>query len=204
MIHDFCAQFDDILIRPLHRYDIDYLRQWRNNKELSKYLRDVGTVDEEAQQRWYDRYLRDTDTFFFAVDYKRKRTVGALALYNFEQSRCEIGKFVIGESETKGHKVGQCAFLMAMGIAHIFMGVQNFHLSVHEENAPARHVYERLGFYVIGSHDFEKGGKELEMMVEASQLKKLEASEKIRFFKENDTNITEWRKAEVLIDEECR
>ncbi len=34
MKHDYCAELDDVLIRPLHRYDIDNLREWRNNSEI--------------------------------------------------------------------------------------------------------------------------------------------------------------------------
>ena len=189
MIHFFCAEQNDILIRPLHRYDIEYLREWRNNAELSRFLRSVDTVTAEAQIEWYKKYLEDNDTYFFAIDYKRKRTVGALALYNIKGNSCDIGKFVIGDQSAKGHRIAENAFLMAMGIAKVFLNKSCFRLSVHEDNVPARHVYEGLGFYKIGEHPFAGGGIEYEMEADFDSVEKLKPAAQINYFRENDTEI---------------
>lgn len=193
MIHNYCAQLGDILIRPLHLYDIENLREWRNNETLSKYLRNVGNIDEEAQRKWYERYLTDNNIVFFAVSYKR-RTVGALALYNFEieKKKCEIGKIVIGEKETRGHHVAEMAFFMAMGIGNACMKIDHFHLSVHEDNLPAKRVYEKLGFEKTGAHPFERGGEEWEMAVDSARVRANSAATQVFLFDENGSTIQKW------------
>lgn len=192
MIHNYCAELEEVLIRPLHRYDIEYLRKWRNNGELSRYLRNIGNVDKDAQIRWYEGYLKDSNTIFFAVDFDRKKTVGSLAIYNFNQQECEIGKIVIGDNEIKDRKVAERAFLMAMGVANHFLGIDCFKLSVHEDNKVARHIYSKLGFEKVGEHPFPNGGKELEMIVDIEDVKNRFDTNKIRLFEENGIFEKPW------------
>ena len=102
MEHTYCVRFENVLLRPLHRYDIEYLRQWRNQPELNRFLTAVGQVTEIMQEKWFRTYLSDPDVIFFAVDYRRYRTVGAIALYGFDGKTCQIGKVIIGEKEAQG------------------------------------------------------------------------------------------------------
>ncbi|MBR5994351.1 MAG: GNAT family N-acetyltransferase [Lachnospiraceae bacterium] len=192
MIHNYCAELKEVLIRPLHRYDIEYLRKWRNNGELSRYLRNIGKVDKDAQIRWYEGYLKDSNTIFFAIDFDRKKTVGSLAIYNFNQQECEIGKIVIGDNEIKDRKVAERAFLMAMGVANHFLGIDCFKLSVHEDNKVARHIYTKLGFEKIGEHPFPNGGKELEMVADIEYVKGQFDVGEIVFFEDNSAITQNW------------
>ena len=192
MKHEFCAEWDDVMIRPLHRYDIESLRKWRNKEDENKYLRNVGPISNEDQLRWFGNYLNQNGILFFVIDYKKTKTVGSFALYNVRGSECEIGKLVIGEQEARGHHVAQKAFLMAMGIADIYIGINKFLLSVHEDNIPAKIIYERLGFEKYGLHPFEKGGFEEEMQVTADRLRNSEGADMIIFYKENDVMTRNW------------
>lgn len=170
MEHSYCAQYEEVLLRPLHRYDIEYLRRWRNQKELNRFLTAVGEVTEDMQEKWFGAYLSDPDVVFFAVDYRRCRTVGSIALYEFEGETCQIGKVVIGEKSAGGQGLGLKAFLMTARVGMECLGIRKFLLSVHEENARARAVYEKLGFRITGSHAFAGGGKELEMEASGGEI----------------------------------
>lgn len=193
MRHEYCAEWEDVLIRPLHRYDIEYLRKWRNRSDINKYLRNLGKISEEAQAKWFSEYLEDKDILFFVIDYDRLRTVGSLALYNISQYECEIGKLMIGEADARGHQVSYKAFLMAMGIANIYLKINEFKLTVHEDNVIAKHIYERLGFQKVGTRSFEKGGFEDEMVADVYRIREHKGIKKIGFFKENDMNLVTLR-----------
>ena len=66
MKHKYCAESDSILIRPLKRDDLEYLRSWRNDKKLSTYLRDIPYITEEAQGKWFEEDLTNGNTLYFA------------------------------------------------------------------------------------------------------------------------------------------
>ena len=163
MIHEYCAEWDDILIRPLHRYDLEYLREWRNTDDNNKYLRNIGFITKEMQLEWFKYYLLDKNSAFFVIDYKRKRTVGSLAIYDIDSEKCQIGKLLIGDKDARGHRISEKAFLMAMKIGYEYLNINEYSLTVHEDNIPARRVYEEIGFSKTGTRSFEKGGNEIEM-----------------------------------------
>lgn len=190
MKHEFCAEYKEVLLRPLHRYDIEYLRLWRNREELSRYLSKTGDITEKMQQEWFERYILNNGCYFFVVDYKRKRTVGTVALYEIHGNECQIGKIVIGEDEAKGHSLGRLSFLMAMTIGIKYLGIEKFKLSVHEANIAAYTVYSKIGFNKYGSHDFEGGGLEFEMKIGREKaIHENPEMMKIKLYKENETEI---------------
>lgn len=186
MEHFYCAQYEDALLRPLHRYDIEYLRQWRNKCELNQYLKAVGDITEQMQEKWFETYIKDRDTVLWSIDYMRIRSVGTVALYDFQDNRCQIGKILIGDDAARGHGLGRLSFLMAMRMGMEFWGIRKFFLSVHEDNRAARAIYDKIGFYRTGSHSFERGGMELEMEITAEKMmEKNQETKKISLFKEN-------------------
>ncbi len=190
MIHSYCAEYGEILLRPLHRYDIELLRKWRNEKGLNRYLRDIGYVTESMQEKWFESYIYDSDRLFFIINLRGIGPVGALALYNFRDHKCEIGKIVIGEVAARGKNVGKYSFLMVMCLAMQKLNIKKFSLDVHEDNAAAKTIYEKLGFKIVGKHTFSKGGFEYEMEIDAEDLVNInEDIFKILLFQENDISM---------------
>lgn len=191
MVHFYCAEYgEDVLLRPLHRYDIEYLRQWRNNKELCPFLTNIGEVTIQIQEKWFDLYIHDKDVLFFVIDYKRIRTVGSIALYNFQNNKCQIGKIIVGEGKARGHNIGRKSFLMAMCVGIKYLGIREFGLSVHENNNIARNIYEKIGFRINGRHSFATGGTEFEMTITVDEiLNKNKEVDEILLFEENDKTM---------------
>lgn len=189
MKHDYCAEYGDVLLRPLHRYDIEFLRLWRNRADVSRYLSKVGNITEKKQQEWFNEYIQNMDVIFWAIDYQRKRTVGTVALYEMCDKECQIGKIVIGEDSARGHNLSRLSFLMAMGIGIKYFGIEKFSLSVHEANKAAITIYSKIGFQKCGSHNFG-GGIEFDMKIEKERLihENPEISE-VKLFTENETEV---------------
>lgn len=169
MKHNYSAEIDAIMIRPLATEDLYLLREWRNDERLSTYLRKIPYITEMAQIKWYDEYTKDDNTLFFAIiDKDLRKTVGTVALYNFFNNSCEVGKIMIGDPYSHGKGMGYKALLLAIMIAINMFNVDIFKLDVHEDNIPARKIYDKIGFKVTGKHVFEKGGYELEMKLDSN------------------------------------
>ena len=172
MHHNFYAENNNCIIAPLEEKDIEQLRQWRNDKELSKFLRPITYITPEMEKRWFDEYLEDNDTCFFVIiDKGLDRVIGSVALYNINGQNCEIGKVVIGDNSAHGKGMGYNSFLLAMCVGIQELGIKNFRLDVHVENIPALSIYVKAGFEICGSHDFISGGKELEMRLGINRFK---------------------------------
>lgn len=187
MKHKYCAESEGILIRPLKIDDIEFLRKWRNNPNLSKYLRSIPHISKESQMKWYEKYNDDDKSLFFAILNKEKNSpIGSVALYNLRDNKCDVGKIVIGDSSAHGKGIGYRALLLAIAVAIKELGIKTIRLDVHENNLPAKRIYEKAGFSVVGKHPFEKGGHELEMEIKAEVFYDVNLSAKdIKIFMED-------------------
>lgn len=172
MRHNFYAENKNCIIAPLQEQDIEHLRQWRNDKNLSKFLRPIPYITPEMEKKWFDEYLKDQTTCFFVIIEKTSnKVVGSVALYNIDGRKCEIGKVVIGDYSAHGKGMGYNSFLLAMCVGIQKFGINQFRLDVHTENIAALSIYVKAGFEISGSHDFINGGKELEMKIDVDRFK---------------------------------
>lgn len=188
MKHEYCAEYNNVLLRPFHRYDIEQFRQWRNSQELNKYLSPISFITKEMQEKWYKQYIEDTNILFFTVDYNRIRAVGSIALYDFQNDHCQIGKIVIGEPAMRGKGLGYQAFLLAISIGIYKLGICQFYLSVHEKNEPALHLYKKIGFQQLGMHLSQNGGNEWEMLLKKNDFESLNTQrENVLIYGENES-----------------
>ena len=165
MEHNYSAKLGDILIRQLDTEDLELLREWRNNQDDSKFLRDVGYITAEMQKKWYQGYLDNDRELIFAIEYSGEinSVVGSLALYDWdkEAKTCEIGKIQIGDTRAHGKGIGRRTLVMAMKIAYQKLNIQKIVASVHPDNVQAYHNDMKIGFQVVGEIPSIAGGSEL-------------------------------------------
>ena len=171
MDHTYGAIGKEINLRPLMRSDIQNLRNWRNDRELSEYLRPIDTISEEMQKVWYDSYLNDCTCLFFSIiDKKINMMIGTVAVYNINDKKAEIGKIIIGDINGRGKGYGYLAIILAMKLGNECLGIDSYKLDCHECNLPALKTYIRAGFVETGKHPFVKGGHEIEMSINKKSL----------------------------------
>ncbi len=165
MRHDYSAKLGAVLIRQLEAEDIELLRKWRNDKETTKFLRDVGYITEEMQRRWYESYLDNEHDLVFAIEETEElgRVVGSLSLYDWDKEKktCEIGKIQIGDIDAHGKGIGRKTLVMAMKIAFKKLGILKIVASVHPDNIQAYKNDMAIGFRVVGEIPSVAGGNEL-------------------------------------------
>ena len=168
MKHHYSAVYGEVTIRPLERKDIENLRIWRNDASQTRFLRNIGHITREMQEKWYEGYLQDTDSIVFAIEETKrlKRMVGSLALYNFENGQAEIGRLQVGDLEARGHGIGGKSFVLAMAVGFKKLGLKRIYASVNRENLAAYKSYTKIGFQVCGSHASPVDGIEDEIEIE--------------------------------------
>lgn len=165
MRHNYSARLDNILIRPLDEKDIELLRIWRNDKEQTAFLRDVGYITEAMQRKWYDSYLANEQDLVFAIEETSElnRVIGSLSLYDWDKASCtcEIGKIQIGDKDAHGKGIGRKTLVMALKIAYQKLGIKKVVASVHPDNVQAYNNDMKIGFRVVGKIPSVVGGEEL-------------------------------------------
>lgn len=172
MVHQYEAQYENLLLRPLQEQDIEYLRSWRNNKEQTQYLRPIPYITQEMQLGWFQRYLENPDEIVFAIVETRdlNRIIGSVAIYEFGQTCAEVGKIQIGDPAAFGHGYGRMAMTMAVWLGIQKLGLQKLTASVHRENLSAHKSYMRMGFRIVGDHPAVMGGVEDEIEIDGKRL----------------------------------
>lgn len=175
MQHNYHAYFQNIRIRPLEKSDIEILRIWRNDTSKTKYLRPIGKITPQMQEKWYETYLRNPDEIAFAIDETENlnRMVGSLFLYNFKEKIAEIGKIQVGDDEAHGMGIGGKSFVLAMKIGFERMNLEKIIASVHRENIAAYKSYMKIGFEIVGSHPALIGGIEDEIEMDIKRFQEI-------------------------------
>lgn len=171
MKHKYKLEYNNVQLRQIEEWDLEYLRRWRNNPNNCKYLRKIPYITSQMQNAWFHKYLDDDTEMIFAIDEIQDihQVVGSLALYNFEETRAEVGKILVGESRAHGLNVCANALYAVMEIAQKNLGLKELYLHVFKENIPANLVYRKVGFVIQEEHTVDNGMIEYTMSIELEE-----------------------------------
>lgn len=172
MRHTYSAKVDSLIIRPLYEEDLELLRSWRNDANISRFFKKIDYIDSNAQLNWYNNYLIQKGCLFWAIVYNGK-VVGSLSIYDINQNTAEIGRIMVGELSARGKGLGYKSLVSAMKIGFEFLGLETIYLSVHKMNVVALKIYERAGFKIVGEHPFNEEGCEYEMLLDKATCIKM-------------------------------
>ena len=149
MEHNFTKTQENISLRPLCENDLENLRQWRNDKDLSKYLSPVPHITSEQQQKWFEQWRNHPTGYLFAIEFDGA-LVGSVALDNVEGGSGEFGRFMLS-GETRGKGVGRLATQLTLKIAVEQLGLRKVWATVHQKNSAAIITYLKSGFVITGN-----------------------------------------------------
>ncbi len=174
MVHNYSARYKDILLRPLLKKDIEVLRRWRNNTEAVKYLRNIGEITPEMQEKWFKSYLLNNDEYSFSIiDIGDLHTiVGSVSLYNFKNTQAEVGKIQIGDARAHGKGIGRTALVMITELGFKSFGVKKIVAGVNQCNIASHSNFMKIGFKITGTHPSVSsfGGVEDEIEIDLHTL----------------------------------
>ena len=154
MKHNIEYRYGNVKLRPIERNDLELLRGWRNNKENTRYLRQIGQISSDMQLGWYEKYLSTNDELGFCIEEcdELNRMVGSVFLYDIHDNQAEFGRFLIGDNAAHGRKIGFNACYGVLQIGFKILQLKNIVLRCYEKNFSAMNIYKQVGFEEVSKH----------------------------------------------------
>lgn len=159
-------------LRELERTDLNRINKWRNDPDLISCLgAPYRYINEDVDKEWYDKYLHARNNSVRCViidDTQEEMVLGIISLVKINNiSRSGELHIMIGELENRGKGIG--TFAVKTMIEHAFnnLNLRRIELGVLENNHPAIHLYEKLGFIKEGikRKSNYKNGKYISMVI---------------------------------------
>lgn len=174
MVHNYRIVYENIELRQIEEGDLEYLRDWRNDEENTRYLRKIPYITVEDQKKWFHNYLLNEDDMTFAIIENDiiKGIVGSLSLYNFCEENVEFGKLLIGNKLAHGKGIGVKVLNMLLRFIFDELDIINVYLFVFNNNIAAKKIYEKVGFEVINMSECINGDIEIYMHLSKDRYRK--------------------------------
>lgn len=143
-----------INLKCLEENHLDFVAEWRNQKDIRRFFFDKSLVSSAAQQRWFERYLQDTTRqIFVAVSRQTKKPVGMIGLYQIDHKdqKAEIGSTMIAERSMQGK--GLAAEMVQIVLTYAFedVNLNRIYAYAVDYNVASIRVKEKCGFRLEGT-----------------------------------------------------
>ena len=152
MRHNIHLESERLRLMPLDKSQIETIRVWRNQENISCWFCNQQVISAEQQQEWYQAYLKEDGNYIFIIQEKGSgKDIGMLSLYNFSEDKkeAEFGRFLIGEASARGQHYGREALNMICEYAGVSMKLTRLVLEVFQDNQVAYRLYKECGFSEI-------------------------------------------------------
>ena len=137
----------EIILLPLERRHLEFLRGLRNDLRMSQYVFSPSIPLTVLQQElWFKRYLCDPSSLIFIAHVQTLCWVGYGQLKHIDRLHrsAELGSHIDPEWQDEGW--GTKLVLSLLEVALMKLGMHRVWLEVFADNARAIHVYEKCGF----------------------------------------------------------
>lgn len=153
-----------VTLRPLMSGDRKMTLKWRNDLVIKKMaMMHPFPVTDVNEKGWYDDLLgsKNDKTVFFAIENKKKETVGFISLNNINRTNrnCYLS-IVIGDEKNQGKGYGKDAIATILTYAFSILNLRKVSLEVLKINNKALNLYKVSGFVEEGrlkEHFFFEG-----------------------------------------------
>ncbi len=160
-------------LRELYKTDLQKINEWRNKKELIDCLgAPFRYINLDVDIEWYENYMRNrTNAVRCAVtEADNDEILGLVSLVaiNHTDRSAEL-HIMIGDEKNHGKGIGTFAVNEILNHAFNNMNLHRVELALLEDNAKAKHLYEKLGFVYEGRKRKAKfrNGKFIDMLTYA-------------------------------------
>ena len=158
---------DRIALAVMEEADQPHFQRWlREQPTLRAIVDDPREPSMEDQMRWFRRVQESDRTFFSLVTVPDGILVGNIGYVDIDPKQTSAQfRITIGEPTARGRGLGSEAVRLMLRHGFETMGLTRVWLRVRTDNAPARALYEKAGFMVIGEYP-EKDGHGPGMIME--------------------------------------
>ena len=148
---------EQVRLRLLRSSDLQLTLHWRNQDHIRRWFFHSDLITPEQHTRWFEQYAERDDDFVFVIEDVQNggQPVGQVALYHvdWQQSRAEFGRLMIGEDSAAGKGLAFTATQLTLQIAFQSLGLREVYLEVYADNSRAIAIYTRAGFQVREHQD---------------------------------------------------
>lgn len=158
-------------LRELERKDLSVINKWRNDAELIALLgAPFRYINLDVDVKWYESYMgnRSNAVRCAITEDGSDNILGLVSLVsiNYMNQSAEF-HIMIGNTQNQGRGLGTFAVNTMLSHAFNNMNLQRVELTVLEDNARAKHLYEKCGFIYEGRKRKAKykNGKFVDMLM---------------------------------------
>ena len=132
---------------------IEQVRNWRNKKNVSRYMYTNHEISKEEHKNWIEKIRSGKDTKAWIIVYK-ERPIGLAQLSNIDyKNKITEWGFYIADESVRGKGIGSAALYKL--IEYVFNEMEFYKLKtkVLENNTTALNLYEKFGFETVEKLD---------------------------------------------------
>ena len=141
-----------IILRAIEREDLELIREWFNNPEVSSGLGDIKWPTSQLQQQaHYERTLQDERTVRLMVTLKDGSPIGITGFWDVHwRDRRAEHAVIIGDVVHQGKKFGQEIIRTCATYAFEQMDFHRLDATILSDNEASLHAYQACGFVEEG------------------------------------------------------
>lgn len=160
-----------VILRPITQSDLETLRIWRNNPEVSEHMLSQALISKEQQLAWYKKVVRDPSQLHFIISY-RDQDIGSLNIKSrlvgetLEKATVIEPGLYIADPRYRGNIVAFSPTLLINDFCFETLGCNKLVAVVKSTNLAALKYNQKLGYKVVNQGDLI----EIELNFEDYQL----------------------------------
>jgi UDP-4-amino-4,6-dideoxy-N-acetyl-beta-L-altrosamine N-acetyltransferase len=136
----------DINLKPLKKEDIALVREWRNSKEVSKYMYTENQITEEQQISWFENVSKRQDCQYWVIEYAGKKLgLASITDINHNLQSC-FWAFYLGDTSVRGAGLGGKIEFNVLKYVFDEMGLNKLRCEVFVTNDMVIKMHEKFGF----------------------------------------------------------
>lgn len=147
-------------LRELERKDLPAINKWRNNPELIELLgAPFRYINLDVDIKWYESYMsnRGNAVRCAITEDDKDEILGLVSLASIDyMNQSAEFHIMIGDAQNQGRGIGTFAVQSMLNHAFNNMNLQRVELTVLDDNAKAKHLYEKCGFVCEGKKRMAK------------------------------------------------
>ena len=138
----------EVKLRKFTESDIENKVKWINDPLNNRYLHYDIPINIENTKIWFNLVKNNPNRHDMIIEYNNN-PVGIIGIININKKRGEY-YITLGENNYKRKGISYEATRLILDYAFNKIELEKVWLCVDEENAPARHLYEKIGFVQEG------------------------------------------------------
>jgi UDP-4-amino-4,6-dideoxy-N-acetyl-beta-L-altrosamine N-acetyltransferase len=140
----------NIKLVDIKEEDLEQIRNWRNSKEVSRYMYTSEEITTEQQKNWFLKIQSDTSQKYWIIEYNGEK-LGLVSLYNIKHNfkHCSWA-FYLGNTQVRGAGIGSKVEYTILDYVFETMQLNKLMCEVFSFNEKVIQMHKKFGFQQEG------------------------------------------------------